>query len=89
MTPDFALNLAQEALKIALLVGAPVLGLGLAAGLIVSVFQATTQINEASLQFLPKILAALVGVAIFGPWMLTTLLDFTRHSFNMLPQLVR
>jgi len=89
VTPDFALNLAQEALKTALMVGAPVLGLGLVAGLLVSMFQATTQINEASLQFLPKVLAALVGLALFGPWMLITLVDFARNTIGMLPQLVR
>ncbi|HYF93947.1 MAG TPA: flagellar biosynthesis protein FliQ [Symbiobacteriaceae bacterium] len=89
MTPDFAMTLAQEALKTALLVGAPVLGLGLAAGLLVSLFQATTQINEASLQFLPKVLAALVGLAIAGPWMLTTLTDFARSMITMLPQLAK
>lgn len=89
MSPDYALNLAQEALQTALMVGAPVLGLGLVAGLIIAMFQATTQINEASLQFLPKVLAAMVGIAIFGSWMLTTLLDFTRSMFALLPQLAR
>lgn len=89
MTPDGAISLSQEAIRIALMVGAPVLGFGLAAGLLVSLFQATTQINEASLQFLPKILAALVGLVIFGPWMLTTMLDFTRAVIQMIPQMVR
>lgn len=89
MTPDLALSLSQEALKVALMVGAPVLGLGLIAGLLISMFQATTQINESSLQFIPKILAALVGIVLFGPWMLTTLLDFTRRIILMLPQMAR
>jgi flagellar biosynthetic protein FliQ len=89
MTPEFAMTLAQEALKTALLVGAPVLGLGLVAGLLVSLFQASTQINEASLQFLPKVLAALVGMAIFGPWMLTTLTDFAHYTITLLPQLAK
>lgn len=89
MTPDLALSLGQEALKVALMVGAPVLGLGLAAGLIVSLFQATTQINEASLQFLPKILAAAVGLVLFGPWMLNTMLDFARRMITMIPAMVR
>lgn len=89
VTPDYALSLSQEALKIALMVGAPILGLGLVAGLIVAMFQATTQINEASLQFLPKVLAALAGVAIFGPWMLRTLVDFTQRTFELLPHLVK
>lgn len=89
MTPDYALSLAQEAVKVALLVGAPILGLGLAAGLIVAMFQATTQINEASLQFLPKVLAALAGAVIFGPWMLRTLMDFAQGMIQSLPSLVR
>jgi len=89
VTPDGAISLAQEAIRVALFVGAPVLGLGLVAGLLVSIFQATTQINESSLQFLPKILAALVGLVVFGPWMLTTLLDFTRMVIQMIPEMVR
>ncbi|HEY3367224.1 MAG TPA: flagellar biosynthesis protein FliQ [Symbiobacteriaceae bacterium] len=89
MTPDLALSLSQEALKVALMVGAPVLGLGLLAGLIISMFQATTQINESSLQFIPKVLAALVGIVIFGPWMLTTLMDFARRTIMLLPQMAR
>lgn len=89
VTPDYALTLAQEALKVALLVGAPIVGLGLAAGLLISLFQATTQINEASLQFVPKVLAALAGVVLFGPWMLATLTDFTHRLLTMLPQLAR
>lgn len=89
MTADGALSIAQEAIRVALFVGAPVLGFGLIAGLLVSLFQATTQINESSLQFLPKVLAALVGLVVFGPWMLTELLDFTRTIFAMLPQMAR
>lgn len=89
MTPDLALSLGQEALKVALMVGAPVLGLGLAAGLIVSLFQATTQINEASLQFLPKILAAALGLIIFGPWMMNTMVDFARRMISLIPAMVR
>lgn len=89
MTPDYALSLAQEALQTALLVGAPILGLSLAAGLLISLFQATTQINEASLQFIPKVLAAVVGAVLFGPWMLATLVDFAHRLISSLPQLVR
>lgn len=89
MTPDTAISLAQEAIRVALLVGAPVLGFGLIAGLLVSLFQATTQVNEASLQFLPKILAAMLGLLLFGPWMLNTMLDFARRMIQMFPQMVR
>lgn len=89
MTSDYAISLTAEAMKMALMVGAPVLGLGLVAGLLISVFQATTQIHEASLQFLPKVLAILAGLFFFGPWMLYTLLDFTRGILTSLPQLVK
>lgn len=89
MTADYALTLAQETLYVALLVGAPLLGLGLAAGVLVSVFQAATQINEQSLSFVPKILATLAAIALFGPWMLSTLTDFATRLFERLPHLVR
>ena len=89
MTPDTAISLAQEAIRVALYVGAPVLGFGLIAGLLVSLFQATTQVNEASLQFVPKILAAMLGLILFGPWMLNTMLDFTRRLITMFPQMVQ
>ena len=89
MTPDFALDLAQEAARVALMVSAPVIGLGLVVGLLISIFQATTQINEASLQFVPKILAAIVGLIVFGPWMLTTLVDFAQRVITMLPTMAQ
>lgn len=89
MTPEFALDLAQEAVRTALYVAAPVIGLGLLVGLLISIFQATTQVHEASLQFVPKILAALAGLIFFGPWMLTTLMDFARRMIQMLPEMVR
>ncbi|MBP2017006.1 flagellar biosynthetic protein FliQ [Symbiobacterium terraclitae] len=89
MTPEFALDLAQEAVRAALYVAAPVIGLSLLVGLLISIFQATTQVNEASLQFVPKILAALAGLVFFGPWMLTTLMDFARRMIQMLPEMVR
>lgn len=89
MTPEFALDIAQEAVRTALYVAAPVIGLGLLVGLLVSLFQATTQVNEASLQFVPKLLAALAGLIFFGPWMLTTLMDFARRMITLLPEMVR
>lgn len=89
MSPDYALTLAQEAIMTALMVGAPVLGFGLAVGLLISLFQATTQINEASLAFLPKILASILGLVLFGPWMLTTLMDFATRLLTALPNMAR
>lgn len=89
MTPEFALDLAQEAVRTALYVAAPVIGLGLLVGLLISLFQATTQVNEPSLQFVPKILAAVAGLIVFGPWMLTNLMDFARRMMALLPAVVR
>jgi len=89
LTPEFALDLAQEAVRVALYVAAPVIGLSLLVGLLISLFQATTQVNEPSLQFVPKILAAVAGLILFGPWMLTVLMDFTRRMMALLPGLMR
>jgi len=89
LTPEFALDLAQEAVRVALYVAAPVIGLSLLVGLLISLFQATTQVHEPSLQFVPKILAAVAGLILFGPWMLTTLMDFARRMMDLLPAMVR
>jgi flagellar biosynthetic protein FliQ len=84
MGSEFVIRLAGEAVYTVLKASAPLLLLGLAVGLIVSIFQATTQIQEQTLAFIPKILAILFGVLIFGPWILTTLVDFTYNIFNNL-----
>ena len=68
-----------------LLVSAPMLGLGLAVGLLVSVFQATTSIQEATLAFIPKIIAVFVAILIFGPWMLSILVEYFTNIFVNLP----
>ena len=68
---------------------APVIGLSLLVGLLISLFQATTQVNEPSLQFVPKILAAVAGLIVFGPWMLTHLMDFARRMMALLPAMMR
>ncbi len=81
------INLGREALITVILVAGPVLGLGMLVGLLVSIFQATTQIQEQTLTFIPKILAVLVSIILFGPWMLRLLIDFGEdllanlHSF--------
>lgn len=89
MSEEFVMTLGRNALLTVLLVSAPVLGLSLLVGLVVSIFQATTQINEATLSFVPKILAALLAIILFGPWMMSTMLQFTTQIFNSLPSLVR
>lgn len=89
MTEQMVMNLGRESLLTVLLVTAPILGLGLLVGLLVSLFQATTQINEQTLAFIPKVLVTMISVLIFGPWMFRVLLDFTERLFAMIPDLVK
>jgi flagellar biosynthetic protein FliQ len=89
MTPQFVLTLGQEALTLLLMVAAPVLGVVLVVGLVISIFQAITQIHEATLSFVPKLVAAMLVLAVAGPWMLSTLVDYIRRMIEMIPQLVQ
>ena len=77
MTPEHVINLVQNALLILILIASPLLAVSLGVGLLVSVFQAATQINEMTLTFIPKLLAMFLTVILAGPWMLRTLTDFT------------
>jgi flagellar biosynthetic protein FliQ len=85
MTPEGVIELGQRAIETVFLVAAPVLLTGLAVGLLVSVFQAATQINEATLSFIPKLLAMLAALVIGGPWMLQVLVDYTRRILESVP----
>jgi len=85
MSGDLVIQLAQQALMTVMLVAAPMLGLGLIVGLMVSVFQATTSINEQTLAFIPKIIAVFVAILIFGPWMLRIMVGFVTEVFVNLP----
>lgn len=89
MSQEFVLHLAREALFVSLLLAAPALIIGLLVGLAISIFQATTQIQEQTLTFVPKIVAVLLSLLIFGSWMLTTLLNFTSDLFTGLSTLIR
>jgi flagellar biosynthetic protein FliQ len=89
MTPDMVTDIGRQALETMMLVSAPMLGLSLAVGLLVSLFQAMTQINEATLTFVPKILAVFVATLLFFPWMLSTLIAFTTQLLVSIPQYVR
>ncbi|GAA4871671.1 flagellar biosynthesis protein FliQ [Paenibacillus vulneris] len=84
MSSEFVIRLAGEAVYTVLKASAPMLLIGLVVGLIISIFQATTQIQEQTLAFVPKIVAVLVSFLIFGPWILTTLVDFTYNLLNNL-----
>jgi flagellar biosynthetic protein FliQ len=79
MSEDLVITLAREALYAILLVSAPLLGVSLLVGLLVSLFQATTQIQEQTLAFIPKIVAVLVTTVIFAPWMLKVMVSFTQN----------
>ncbi len=80
--------LGREAMITVLLVAGPILLMGLLAGILVSVFQATTQINEQTLTFIPKIVVVLVAVVIFGPFMYNTMMRFAQSVFAQIPEMV-
>ena len=82
------MNLAIETYKITLVLSLPMLLVGLVIGLLISIFQATTQINEMTLTFVPKILAVIVVIIFTMPWMLNILIDFTARIFNMMPTFI-
>lgn len=88
MTPESVMSLGSQAIQVSLLLGAPLLLVALVVGLIISIFQAATQINEATLSFIPKLLAVFATLVAAGPWMLAQMLDFMRQLFSSIPQLV-
>lgn len=88
MTPETVLNITQQALEITLLVSAPMLGAALVTGLLVSVFQAATQINEMTLSFIPKLLVLVLVLVLAGPWMLRLFTEYMRTLFSSIPSLI-
>jgi flagellar biosynthetic protein FliQ len=88
MTRELAIALGQQAIEVALLVAGPLLGAALVTGLVVSVFQAATQINEMTLSFIPKLLAMAAALVIAGPWMLSLLVDFMQRLYGAIPAMV-
>ncbi|MBI5599093.1 MAG: flagellar biosynthesis protein FliQ [Deltaproteobacteria bacterium] len=89
MTPEFVVTTGQEAIRVLLIVTMPLLGVALAVGLVVSVFQAVTQLQEMTLTFVPKIIAVFLALLFLSPWMLSMMMDFTRHIFTNIPGQVR
>jgi len=85
MNAQMVLTLGQEALLTLLMVSAPVLGIVLVVGLVISLFQAVTQINEATLTFIPKLVAAMLVLGVAGPWMLSVLVDYIRRTIESIP----
>ncbi|SFV02989.1 flagellar biosynthesis protein FliQ [Pseudoduganella namucuonensis] len=88
MTPESVLTMGRNAMEVTLMVAAPMLLVALVIGLIVSIFQAATQINEATLSFIPKLVGIFVALVVAGPWMLSVMLDYMRQVFTSIPGLV-
>ena len=86
MTPDLVGQIAREAIEITLVLSLPILGVGLAIGLLVSLFQAVTQIQEAALAFIPKIIVVLILLLVLSPWMMRKMMFYTEQLIVNLPQ---
>jgi flagellar biosynthetic protein FliQ len=89
VTPELVVELAQKAIKVTLLVSLPILGIGLVVGVLVSLLQAATQIQEMTLTFVPKILSIFVGLLLLLPWIMQQLTGFTVEIINNLPNYTR
>jgi flagellar biosynthesis protein FliQ len=89
MTPEFVTGFFLEAIKLAIMLAGPMLFVGLIVGILVSMFQAATQINEMTMVFVPKMLSVAVALLVFFPWMLRIISDFTQNLFVNLPMYIR
>lgn len=89
MTDHAVLEAGRNVLIVCMKLSMPVLLFGLVAGVLVSIFQAVTQIQEFTLTFVPKLLAIVTALAIFGPWMLTTMVQFMQHTYNHMTPVVK
>ena len=89
MTPEFVISLAGEAIKMTLMLSLPLLGVGLLVGLTISVFQATTQIQEMTLTFVPKIISVLLALLVAAPWMLSNISSFTSKIIISIPHVIK
>lgn len=88
MTPTSVIAIGREALEITLLISAPLFIAALVTGLIVSIFQAATQINESTLSFVPKLIAIFITLILAGPWMLTVMTDYIRRLYESIPGVI-
>jgi flagellar biosynthetic protein FliQ len=89
MTPEFVIDMGRRAMEVTLMLSAPMLLLGLIAGLAVSIFQAVTQINEMTLTFIPKLIAIFLGLILFLPWMLQVITEYTAGIFVNIPNYIK
>ena len=88
MTPELVMNIGRQAIEMTLLLSGPLLLAALLVGLIISIFQAATQINEQTLSFIPKLLAIFLVLIVAGPWMLQMMVDYIRRLFESIPQII-
>ena len=88
MTHESVMTMGRTAMEVTLMISAPLLLVALIIGLIISIFQAATQINEATLSFIPKLVGVFVALVVAGPWMLSVMLDYMRQVFTGIPGLI-
>lgn len=88
MTPTAVVEIGRQAVEVTLMISAPLFIAALTTGLIVSIFQAATQINEATLSFVPKLIVLLATLIIAGPWMITVLTDYVRRLYSSIPSII-
>jgi flagellar biosynthetic protein FliQ len=88
MTPSTVIEIGRHAVELTLIISAPLFLAALVTGLIISVFQAATQINEATLSFVPKLIAIFVTLILAGPWMITMMTDYIRRLYEAIPSLI-
>lgn len=88
MNADTVIELGRQSINLTVMLSAPLLLSALAAGLLIGMFQAATQIQDMTLSFIPKLVVLVVVLAAAGPWMLSSLVDYTRQLFDMIPTLV-
>lgn len=88
MTPELVMDIGRQAIEMALILAAPLLLAALVIGLIISIFQAATQINEQTLSFIPKLVGTFIVLILAGPWMLQMMVDYIRRLFESIPQIV-
>ncbi|WAI11850.1 MAG: flagellar biosynthesis protein FliQ [Buchnera aphidicola (Macrosiphum albifrons)] len=89
MTSEYVMELFHNSMKIGLIIALPLLLAALISGLVISVLQAATQVNEQTLSFIPKIISVLGVIAILGPWMLGVMLDYMHNLFNNIPLIIK
>lgn len=88
MTPESVMSIGRHAIEITLMIAAPMLLIALAIGLVVSIFQAATQINEMTLTFIPKLIGVFIALMVAGPWMLSIMTDYIRQLFTNIPNMI-